>query len=152
MTTHYSPPERTYGRHYDVTKDLTAKEIAAHMRKVIRQAAKDQLIPADWTYSVRYRSYSGGCAIDVIVAVPDELLDLRDEYEAQHNCRYYTFLEDLVDKYAPLATLRATEVMLDEIHRGYNYNGSDSMTDYFDVRFYGNVTVQRLTWYRKFYV
>ena len=57
--------ERRYGTLYEDTKHLSVKEIAAHMRKVIRQAAKDGVLPKNWNYQVRYRAYAGGCAIDV---------------------------------------------------------------------------------------
>lgn len=147
-----SPYERSYGSLYEQTKDLRPVQVAAHMRKIVRQCAKDGLLPSDWTYSVRYRSYAGGCSIDITVAVPDELLALRDRYEAEHHHRYTTFpVEMLIGEYAPLAGLMTAEQTLHQIHSGYNYDGSDHMTDYFDVRYYGGVTVVDQTRYDRFY-
>lgn len=151
MTTHYSPPERRYGTMHEQTKRMTTREVAAHMRKVVRQTAKDGLLPADWTYSVRYRAYTGGCAIDLTVAVPDTLDELRTKFETEHRYRITTFPDLLVGEYEPLAELLRAERLLNEIHGAYNHDGSDVMTDYFDVRYYGTVTFVGQTRYDRFY-
>lgn len=151
MTTNWSPPERRLGSLYEQTKGMRTKEVAAHMRKVIRQTATDGLLPTDWTYSVRYRTASMMTAIDVTVAIPDELHDLWVRYETENRYRIDTFPDLLVDEWAPLAGVLAAKTLLESIHRAYNYDGSDSMTDYFDVRYYGTVEFIGQGWYDRFY-
>ena len=141
--TSYIYPERRLGIMYERTKNMTVKEIAAQIRKTIRQAAKDGIIPSEWKYSVRYRSASMSQAIDVTVEIPADIYDLEQAYWDEHNHPYRTFPEMLVGKYEPLARMLQTSELLNSIHRGYNYDGSDSMTDYYDVRFYGNVSFIR---------
>lgn len=152
MTTH-KMYERRLGGLYNETKDLTVKEVAAHMRKVIRQAAKDGVLPKEWNYQVRYRTYAGGCAIDVNVGIPDELYELLQEFTTEHG-----FIRQIENHphlaeghYWPLITLHQAEKLLKEIHGGYNYDGSDPMTDYFDVRYYGTVTLMPNARYGMFF-
>ena len=144
--------ERRYGTRYEDTKHLSVKEIAAHMRKVIRQAAKDGILPKDWNYQIRYRGFAGGCAIDVNVGIPDELHALREKFITEFG---FTDRNDLtqfmVDEYEPLVAATQAEKLLRQIHKGYNYNGSDPMTDYFDVRYYGTVTIMTNTRYGMFF-
>lgn len=141
--TSYIYPERSHGTLYERTKNLTVKEVAAQIRKTIRQAAKDGIIPTEWKYSIRYRSASMSQAIDIYVEVPGDVYDMEQNYYTENGHPYRTFPEMLTGKYESLARLLQTTDLLWSIHRGYNYDGSDSMTDYFDVRFYGGVTVTR---------
>lgn len=147
--------ERRLGVLYQQTKTMTVKEIAAQIRKVIRQTAKEGVIPPDWNYQVRYRTYAGGCAIDVNVGVPDELYQLYQEFTEEHGRLdqiEYAHAQFLVEgKYKPLVEFHKAQKLLWEIHRGYNYNGSDPMTDYFDVRYYGTVTTMPNTRYKMFF-
>lgn len=39
---------------------------------------------------------------------------------------------------------RAVLDTLEELHNGYNHDGSDAMTDYFDVKFYGVPTLDTM--------
>lgn len=139
MTT-YQPYERRLGILYDRTKDMSVKDIAAQIRKTVRQAAKDGLIPTEWKYSVRYRSASMSQAIDIRVEIPADVYNLEQEYYDEHHHPYRTFPQMLVGKYEPLAKMLTTLELLNSVHSGYNYNGSDSMIDYFDVRYYGSVS------------
>lgn len=146
---------RTYGIHYEATKNLTSKEIAAHMRRVVRQAAKDGLLPAEYAYSVKLSRSSMSTAINIYVIVPDAVEELRREW-CDGTRPNYTHADAgwfnmAGEKFTPLQTLAATERALHEIHNAYNYDGSDSMTDYFDVRFYGFVNVIGATHWEKFY-
>jgi hypothetical protein len=152
MTTPFTY-ERRLGQLYERTKTLTVKEIAAQIRKVIRQTAKDQVLPPHWNYQVRYRTYAGGCAIDVNVGIPDELHELLQEFTTEHGfVRQLEHFPHLAEgKYEPLVELHKAEKLLQEIHRGYNYDGSDAMTDYFDVRYYGTVTLMPNTRYGMFF-
>ena len=57
----------------------------------------------------------------------------------------------MVGEYEPLVAATQAEKLLRQIHKGYNYNGSDPMTDYFDVRYYGTVTIMTNTRYGMFF-
>lgn len=144
--------ERRYGTLYGDTKHLSVKEVAAHMRKVIRQAAKDGILPKNWNYQVRYRAYAGGCAIDLNVGTPDELHALREKFVAEFGFTNRNHLtEFMVGEYEPLLAATEAENLLHQIHKGYNYDGSDPMTDYFDVRYYGTVTIMTNTRFGMFF-
>lgn len=144
--------ERRYGTLYEDTKHLSVKEVAAHMRKVIRQAAKDGVLPKNWNYQVRYRAYAGGCAIDVNVGIPDELYALRQKFVDEFGfTNRGTVNEFMTGEYEPLRAATEAEQLLNQIHRGYNFDGSDPMTDYFDVRYYGTVTIMANARYGMFF-
>lgn len=145
MTT-YQPYERRHGSFYDETRNMTVKEVAAHMRKVIRQTVKDGLLPQDWKYSIRYRTASMCQAIDVDVTIPTDLYRLELDYYEQNGYNTRSAFAQFNDRFAPLAELGAARNLLESIHKAYNYDGSDSMTDYFDVRYYGTVNLRPESW------
>lgn len=151
----YNPYERRYGTQYEATKNMTTKEVAAHLRRVIKQAAKDGLLHGEYKYSVRLSRSTWSSCIDVYIIVPDAVIAERDAYEAQGGKPRYHHADrlwfDTPAQYATLSTLAETEAALNELRSSYNYDGSDSMTDYFDVRFYGSVTVVGETHWNKFY-
>lgn len=124
----YQLPARSYGSRYEETKDLTNKQIAARMRRDIRAAVKAGTIPNE-KYSVRM----DGRSIDIrINSWTAPVWDDTDDWEPD------SFLRR---KHAP--KLARTLAWLDDLHRSYNYDGSDIMVDYFDVRFYGTA---QLAW------
>lgn len=145
MTTYY-PYERREGIHFASTANKTVKEVAALMRATIRQTAKDGLLPQDWKYSVRYRTASMMVAIDVSVIIPTDLYQLERKFYEINGYGRRPQTEDFVGEFEPLATMKAAEELLWSIHRGYNYDGSDTMTDYFDVRYYGSVQLRPESW------
>lgn len=136
--------ERAFGTLYAATKDMSTKDVAAHLRRCVKQAAKDGLISSAYRYSVRHRWATHSPCIDLDIIVPDALVDMLHEFETAHG-RWTSewCAEQMRDnpKWAPLAELRATYLLLTDMHNAYNYDGSDTMTDYFDVRFYGRADI-----------
>lgn len=164
----WTPPERHIGYHYD--RERPVKQDAAMIRADIKTLTAAGMLPGDWRYSVRYRTYSGGCSIDVtassprpiglmqpgqistapskarIVIVPmqrsgvdraraDEWMRLMLRPGEMHEIRW---CDSRTDEAA------AVEAALSDLLAGYNHDGSDSMVDYFDVKFYGHVSLDTL--------
>lgn len=129
--------ERRYGANYTATKDMTTVNIAKHLRKVITQSKKDGLIP-DYKYSVT----SNVRSIRIKTIHPTHLQELASEFYAGHDYNFTAFYAVLEGKYAELLALANTQKMLKELLDSYNWDGSDIMTDYFDVRFYGFVDME----------
>jgi hypothetical protein len=125
------PYARRYGARYEETKGETRAQLAARIRADIRAAVKAGTIPA-FKYSVRTRTYSGGGAIDVTAYLPAGV-------------KRWTPTEDRDD--VPHAARRpqqnpiceTIEKTVNAITWAYNYDGSNSMIDWFDRRFYGSV-------------
>lgn len=138
---------RTYGTKFDSTEGLRTADIAKLVRADIKLARKigkqaqeadasgalattDPIAnaPAQITYSVRTRTYAGGSSIDVVIKnIPaewgwTESVDDRG---------------DVVRKGTP--ALGALSRELKAILDAYNYDGSDLLSDFSDVRFYGSV-------------
>ena len=104
-----------------------AREIAADIRRDLKQAQRDGMIPADLKVSVRTRNFAGGRAIDVNLTGWD----------------YDTIYGD-----SPFSmgrggmTPAADRVyrIVERIRESYNRDASDSMVDYWDVDYYGSTT------------
>lgn len=118
-------------------KNLSTKEIAARVRQEIKEAVKTGDLPKA-KYSVRIDCYSMGSSIDVVIrALPFSILNpKRIELEA-HNPRFQWQNYES----EPRHTLEASAVLgkVEQLLSSYNFDNSDSMTDYFDVKFYGHV-------------
>lgn len=158
--------ERTYGYLYD--RERSVKDDAKLIRSTIKTMAKAGILPADWTYSVRYDTFAGGCAIRVtatsprpiylmdpgmiaahkerprVVTVPRHLRDRADgggewmRLEIRAGDQYDIYwIDSLTDE------ARAVSDALNELHHACNHDdGSDSMTDHFDVKFYGTAQLE----------
>lgn len=123
--------EKAFGSKYD--KNLTTVEIAALVRKEIKAAIKSGALPKG-KYSVRKDHHKSITVcisgLGFLVANPDyNRLGERDFVVHQPAERRYTP--------RARATLKAVEAMLE----AYNYDGSDIMSDYFDVNFYSSVNL-----------
>lgn len=152
--------ERSYGYLYDELGDRPGvAQIAKAIRSDIKTAQAEGLLPTRWTYSVRSRSYSGGCAIDVSVrdctdawqpcdgskpgsrhTFPDGssvATGCPDPWCAARNDPAYAYAARSHDVLTEEAI--AAKMTLDRIHNAYNHDGSEAMVDYFDVRYYGSV-------------
>lgn len=121
------------GNRYEETKTMDIRDIAKLIRADIKAAIKAGTVPAEYKYSVRIRRFAGGSAIDVSI---DGAPDMRAEY--------YTGYDEWFDKHPgtewrerPAAKLVET---IESIVRAYNRQDIDTMTDYFDVRFYAHVS------------
>ena len=126
--------ERQYGARYDRT--LTTTEIAKRFREDVKAAQAAGDLPLGLKLSVTTKYFSGGSSIHVVVKavhagfrlIPEEWMNRR-----------------LTSSSYPTGTSRFTEAAadllktLERMLAAYNHDGSDSQTDYFDVRFYGSV-------------
>jgi hypothetical protein len=142
--------ERTYGQTYD--KDLTTKEIAARVRAQLRRDTGDKASPLHgWAVKVRYKGFTGGTSIDVYLVAPagveachrwDSWND-NDDATRCEKCGRQAVAERSAARrwYWLTAPARAARGHAESILNGYNHDGSDAMTDYFDVNFYGAVNV-----------
>lgn len=121
-----------YGSNYESTKDLDVVEVAKRIK------SKLKVLYPDHKWSVRTQKYSGGQSIRVTVReIPDDLPLYNPEWLTEYNetgrCPWN------VEKYtkATQALLKGVESLVES----YNYDGSDTMTDYFNVRFYKSVDI-----------
>jgi len=137
------------------------KEDAALIRKTIKTLVKAGELPADWKYSVRYRTGSMMRAIDVTatsprstmlmepaiiwagseprvieVPAPDyfdgDWMNLSMRPGSRHEIRWCD---------TATAETKTVRAVLDPLVASYNHDGSESMIDYFDVKFYGAVNI-----------
>ena len=122
---------RWYGEKYDTAKSAT--DVPALLRAEIKAAVASGELPRG-KYSVRRRRCTHSWAIDVriadvpglVVHNPDRLLADRDHPNVYTPTPWMTEeARDLLKKVSALL-------------QAYNHDGSDSMTDYYDVRFYGD--------------
>jgi hypothetical protein len=129
--------ERVYGTKYN--QKLSSKEIAAVIRQDIKDAIRKRQLPQGLKVSVRYDHFSGGSSIDAhITAWPDGFMWLNPDWvvlNKEHPHQYHANVPRLT------AQAKAIVDKLTVIHGAYNHDGSDSMTDHFDVKYYGNVDV-----------
>jgi hypothetical protein len=122
---------RFYGSRYDEAKNVG--EIPALIRKEIKFAVSRGELPRG-KYSVRKRRSTHSWAIDVTIA---------DLGIALHNPKRlaadpHTYLPEYTcPRYTPEA--KAVISAVEAIVASFNHDGSDSQSDYFDVRFYGSI-------------
>lgn len=121
------------GNKYEDTKNLDIKEIAKMIRKDIKKA-----LPNLKT-SVKISRYSMGQSIDVEIKNADfnpiNEQYVRDMYSADGEYLYNN--DTTASRFSVIGETTLNAV--NQIVQAYNYDNSDSMTDYFDVRFYGQV-------------
>lgn len=151
--------ERSYGYRYDEPdKYARNPEIAKRIRADIKQAVTEGLLPAHWTYSVR----SDSLAIDLDVrdcpdawqpcdgTVPGTRRTYPDGSSTATGCPDVWCAARNDPAYAHAAKphdvlteeARVAKMTLERIHGAYNHDGSEVMTDYFDVRYYGHVSFE----------
>ena len=146
--------KREYGSEYESVKGKTKKEIAKIMRGRLKVFAGVGAIPEDWQYSVRVNH---GSSIDIKIVIPDELNALLHQYEeskyAEFGSVWSTFAVEhgLVGEYLPLKEVVLVRNFVQSVHDSFNYNNSDYQTDYFDVNFYGGVSVISKKNYEAYY-
>lgn len=120
---------------YLATRDLSVTEVAALIRSDIKAAVRAGVLPAA-KYSVT-SSRSGGQSIRVSAdGLP---FCAWEPGERGYGC----------DNWHPVLTTEAKAVRatLKAIHGAYNYDRSDSQRDYFDVRYYGDATIDEVEEY-----
>lgn len=130
--------ERTYGEKYD-PNEYDASKIAKRIRVDLKAAFPGV------TFWVRTNKFSMGQSIDVYVDYPGvvrcpECQGQRTSwtYEGQHGQLCQT-CATWAGGIHPDANAMADKVK--QIHGAYNHDGSDTMTDYFDVKYYGTVHI-----------
>ena len=123
-----------YGSKYDRNLDITT--IAKLVRKDIRAAVKAGALPFGLKCSVRIQRYSGGQSIRVKVTAGGEGFRVQTVEFLRHDITtpISHFRGERLTSEA-LSTQRTIEGIL----RAYNFDGSDSQSDYFHVNFYGSV-------------
>jgi hypothetical protein len=129
------PENEVRGAKHDATRGLDITEIAKRMRADIKALNLDK----GFKVAVRTQRYSGGQSIDIrVTAVPEGFRILSDK--AASWVKQFPRMEHR----APFPNsdwnseeLNTVMASLKRIHASYNRNNSDSMTDYFDVRYYG---------------
>lgn len=150
--------DRSYGATYDPT--MSVKEIAATTRTKLRAATKDAESPLyGWTARVRYRTASMCQSIDVYLIAPDGVevahqwdgsVEVNGQLVDSTRCTVCD-VQAIVARSERHRSWWLTEAghnaksFAESIMDGYNHDGSDLMTDYFDVRFYGGVSVYSST-------
>ncbi|MEE1838175.1 hypothetical protein [Streptomyces sp. SP17KL33] len=146
----YRLPSVRYGEKYEEVKHMSLTEIAKRIREDIKLARKvaeklgtgsevalvDPLaalaaMPKQIKVSVTRDYFSGGGSIDVRV------------YNLPEKGWGYVQEKDYLgyDRWVPNAELKGILAALEQIHRAYNFDGSDAMVDYFHVNYYGHVEV-----------
>ena len=124
--------------------------------KGLKTAKAEGLLPTEWKCSVRSHNFAGGCSIDVEVSGPRDAIIVEENpnlcpmvgptresicqphWHFSHRCPGARRLTDLAE---------SAMMTLERIHQAYNHDGSDTMTDYFDVRYYGQVKFSTHTLY-----
>jgi hypothetical protein len=130
-TNHMYPT--SYGSTYD--PNMTTKEIAAEIRKVLRRLTKSKHSPLSGAkVSVRYESFAGGTSIDITLGVPYPV-NADDEDDNRREGKPWPWLNDQA---------RAAKQIAEGLHGAFNYNGSNTQVDYFNVNYYGSVEVEEL--------
>lgn len=110
------------GSRWERGRDIA--EIAKDVRRDIKAAVKAGNLPADVKFSVRISRFSMGKSLDVRATLPD-----RPARRAIETGYGYTH---------EAATIIA---VVKSITDAYNYDASDSLTDYYNVEFYSDVIV-----------
>lgn len=119
---------RSYSAKHDETQGMSNKELAKLIRKEIKQALKEGTIPAGVKVSVR----SSLSAIDCeIKEAPFDLFRYPTEDEVRWDNRNPEWRNVMTEE-----AIRVRKA-IEALRNAYNYNGSDAMRDYFDVRYYG---------------
>ncbi len=131
---------RTYGYLYDRNRSVT--DDAANIRRHIKTMSKAGVLPADWSYSVRKRSGTHSWAFNVRAVSPRPLCACEPDHYDHPHVRHAETGEMVTareDRYTIEA--RAVARALHDLVNGHNHDGSDTLTDYYDVKFYSDVTL-----------
>lgn len=124
---------RTYGSKFD--NALSTKEIAARIRKDIQAAIKAGNLPKGTKVSVKTEYSSMSAAINLCIKDLPGVEIYSNAYINHMRTAPGAFFR--FDCFSDDAA--AARTLLKQIADAYNYDGSDSMCDHFDVRFYGSI-------------
>lgn len=128
--------ERTYGKSYD--KTLTTSAIAKLVRQRIASLKKSGELDKGWKISVRSEYFAGGSAIRLnITAVPENVNPFNPAwFNAEARNERTTFHGNPMSRYSDEVV--KVQKLIMGIVAEYNYDGSETMADYWDVNFYCN--------------
>lgn len=134
--------ERVYGEKYAEAKDLTTAQIAKLIREDIKAAVKLGVLPGTIRdYTVTTDTFAGGSAIRMQLLNHGHLwahcTGDRNCYAEGVNFGCNGFEHEYLTEEG--VTIRR---FLQWLHGRYNYDGSDTMTDYFDVNYYGHADIE----------
>lgn len=142
--------ERTYGPGYVEVYEqhATAADIARLIRRDLKAAVAAGEIPGKpVAYGVKVQNYSGGRSIDVTIRDYPGVTRC-PECGGQKGRGSWAWAHD--DACPTCITwdrwlhpdAQAIADAVEAIRQAYNYDGSDSMTDYYDVNYYGSTTFE----------
>lgn len=118
------------GSKYNEVQHQPVTAIAKLMRADVKAAIKADKMP-NVKVSVKCRHYN--CIdISIIDSKGLEMHNLNFDYRAHFQSPEAQRLTEIGEQ---------VQTVLKEIHDSYNYDHSDSMTDYFDVNYYGSVSI-----------
>jgi hypothetical protein len=124
------PTNEVRGDLYD--RRLDVKEIAKRMRQVIKAELPGVKV------SVQIDRFSGGCSIDATLKEApfntEPLVPMQEWHDAQDRDG---LRRPWRENFEP--AMVQTMAKLKEIHGRWNRDNSDSMSDYFDVNYYGSI-------------
>lgn len=128
--------EITYGSKYN--KDMDVKDIAKLVRQDIKASIKAGRLPKGTKTSVRISRYSMGRSLVIsVISLGDVIIDnpARKQWDQDNRHAYYG---NAPSRFTPEATEAFAH--MSEIVAAYNFDGSDSMTDYYHVNFSSHIT------------
>jgi hypothetical protein len=138
--------DRSYGsKYHTLPKYAPSRDIAKLIRADIKAAVAEGKLPKA-KYSVTTESYSGGSSINIrIQDLPGAWVPLTEQERVEQEARYGYIGHET--KLSPEAA--AALKIVEGFHWDYNYNGSNSQIDYFDVNYYGHAEVES-EWHSEF--
>ncbi len=130
----------TVGSKYAANKDLSTTEIAKLVRADIKAAVKSGKLPRAAKVSVKTDYYSMGSAIRVRVSGITPAFNPAWLVWTKKNphLSFHSTPEAARERYSPLVV--TTMATVEKIVASYNYDNSDSMTDYHDSNFHADVS------------
>jgi hypothetical protein len=138
--------DRSYGsKYHTLPKYAPSRDIAKLIRADIKAEVAAGRLPKA-TYSVTTESYSGGSSINISIRhLAGAWVPLTEQERVEQESRYGYIGHQT--KLSPEAA--AALKIVEGIHASYNYNGSNSQIDYFDVNYYGHADVES-QWHAEF--
>lgn len=121
------------GNKYEAGLDVV--EIAKRVRKDIKDTVKAGDLPKGIKVSVRIDRFSMGRSIDATIKTLGGEQIHTDEFLRWVAENGYT--HDMPERYTEVA--RVAKEAIEQIVAAYNFDNSDSQTDYFHVNFWGHV-------------
>ncbi len=133
------PSNDVRGAKYEATRDLDVKEIAKRMRADIAALKLAKGIKV----AVRIQRYSGGQSIDIRVTALPAGFKVLSKKAASWKKQFPDRERDMPMYWeeAQSDELRDLLAKLKSIHGAYNRDNSDSMSDYFCVKYYGDASL-----------